>query len=295
MQTFLPYPDFEHSAAVLDDRRLGKQRVEVLQILRALHFEGYGWRNHPAVAMWRTFVPALVAYGDAVTHEWLDRGYGDTVLAQMVAFVAPGRPRSQDELRAAGLLPPWLGWQPLHRSHQAALMRKDPAHYRRYFSDVDPDVPYVWPPLPPEPPPDLSAPSAWVVRPSSDDAAEAFLDHRIIGLPLPPTPRALKRRREVQAFRTEIVVGNRVLVPSRASLLLGTVTGDVEPADALPGVAASGLAVVRPVTWNAELVPSALRWPAALQNPSLVFPVRGEDDIVARVTFAAQRVPRRPR
>lgn len=290
MQTFLPYPDFERSATVLDDRRLGKQRVEVLQILRALHFEGYGWRNHPAVAMWRTFVPSLVAYGDAVTREWLARGYGDTVLAQIVAFVAPGRPRSQDELRAAELLPPWLGWKPLHRSHQAALVRKDPAHYRRYFPDVDPDAPYVWPPLPPEPPPDLRAPSAWVVRPSGDGAAEAFLDHRIVGLAL-PTPRARKRHRELEAFRTEIVVGTRVLVPSPAGLLLGTVTGDVEPADAFPGVAATGLAVVRRVTWDADLVPNALRWPAVLQNPSLVFPIRGDNDLVSRVTSAPQRVP----
>lgn len=36
MQTFVPFPDFARSAAVLDDKRLGKQRVEVLQIVRAL-------------------------------------------------------------------------------------------------------------------------------------------------------------------------------------------------------------------------------------------------------------------
>ena len=33
MQTFLPFPDFQQSAAVLDRVRLGKQRVEALQIL----------------------------------------------------------------------------------------------------------------------------------------------------------------------------------------------------------------------------------------------------------------------
>jgi hypothetical protein len=32
VQTFLPYPDFEATAEVLGDRRLGNQRVEVLQI-----------------------------------------------------------------------------------------------------------------------------------------------------------------------------------------------------------------------------------------------------------------------
>ena len=36
MQTFLPYPSFTRSAAVRDDRRLGQQRVESLQVVRAL-------------------------------------------------------------------------------------------------------------------------------------------------------------------------------------------------------------------------------------------------------------------
>ncbi len=53
MQTFLPYPDFKRSAKVLDYRRLGKQRVEALQILKALQVENYGWRNHPIVKMWK--------------------------------------------------------------------------------------------------------------------------------------------------------------------------------------------------------------------------------------------------
>ncbi len=36
MQTFLPYPDFEKTARVLDSRRLGKQRAEALTIIRCL-------------------------------------------------------------------------------------------------------------------------------------------------------------------------------------------------------------------------------------------------------------------
>ena len=40
MQTFLPYADFARCAAVLDPRRLGKQRVEVLQIMRAITVPG---------------------------------------------------------------------------------------------------------------------------------------------------------------------------------------------------------------------------------------------------------------
>ena len=36
MQTFLPYESFRESAKVLDWRRLGKQRVEGMQIINAI-------------------------------------------------------------------------------------------------------------------------------------------------------------------------------------------------------------------------------------------------------------------
>lgn len=78
MNTLLPYRDFTQSAACLDRQRLGKQRVEVLQILRALNGETTAWRNHPAVRMWEGHVPSLVCYGVAVCREWIGRGYKDT-------------------------------------------------------------------------------------------------------------------------------------------------------------------------------------------------------------------------
>jgi len=74
MQTFLPYADFERTAAVLDGPRLGKQRVEVLQICNALHKERGGWVNHPVTRMWRGYEPALVAYGLAIVRAWTAQG-----------------------------------------------------------------------------------------------------------------------------------------------------------------------------------------------------------------------------
>ena len=75
MQTFLPYPDFAKSAEVLDPRRLGKQRVEVLQVMRAITVPGYGWRHHPTAKMWKGYEEALAAYGVAVCREWCRRGH----------------------------------------------------------------------------------------------------------------------------------------------------------------------------------------------------------------------------
>lgn len=144
MQTFLPYPEFRASAAALDPRRLGKQRVETLQILRALVWPEYGWKRHPAVAMWRGFTAALVCYGVAVCDQWAAYGCADTVRGQILEFTA-GQVPHFDELRDNGYLPPWLGHEVLHLSHRSALLRKDPAYYRPRFGGLPDDLPYVWP------------------------------------------------------------------------------------------------------------------------------------------------------
>jgi hypothetical protein len=144
VQTFLPYDDFVASAAVLDDRRLGKQRVETYQILRALTWPAYGWKNHPATKMWRGFTPALVRYGLDVCDAWEARGRADATRAALLAFTGGVVPVLA-ELRRAGQLPPWLGEPAVHVSHRSALLRKDPAHYRPFFPDEPDDLPYAWP------------------------------------------------------------------------------------------------------------------------------------------------------
>jgi len=149
VQTFLPYADFGATARVLDKRRLGKQRVETIQVLRALTVAGYGWRHHPAAKMWAGYEEALVRYGLDICAVWCDLGNADTCSGTLVADLTRGTglssPRVQPDLAAAGELPPWLGDPAFHRSHQSALVRKDAAHYRPIFNDVPDDLPYVWP------------------------------------------------------------------------------------------------------------------------------------------------------
>jgi hypothetical protein len=148
VQTFLPYADFERSARILDPKRLGKQRVETIQVVRALTKAGYGWGNHPAVLMWRGFEEALGRYGFTCCQVWTELGFGDScalTIAADLRAAGVATVRTQPELAAAAALPPWLGDQAIHRSHQSALVRKDHAHYRPLFPDVPDDLPYVWP------------------------------------------------------------------------------------------------------------------------------------------------------
>lgn len=149
MQTFLPYPSFVETATVLDDRRLGKQRVEALQVLRALTTVGYGWQHHPAVAMWAGYEEALSCYGVAMCYAWTKAGRPDTcemsIREALEVATELTTVRPQEALMRAGELPPWLGNPLFHRSHQSALLRKHPDHYRRFFTGVPKSLPYVWP------------------------------------------------------------------------------------------------------------------------------------------------------
>jgi Pyrimidine dimer DNA glycosylase len=180
VQTFLPYPDFRASAAVLDTPRLGKQRVETYQILRALTWPTYAWKNHPAVRMWRGFVPALVVYGFAVCDAWEAAGRADATRSALLDFSGGVVPDWQ-ELYDAGQLPPWLGHDDVHRSHQAALVRKDPERYRPYFPDVPDDLPYTWP--------DTVFPR-WPVRAGRDHPLEIDEAAAVLGLDSPTDEQA---------------------------------------------------------------------------------------------------------
>ena len=130
MQTFLPYPEFDKSAAVLDRQRLGKQRVEAYQIFRSIKF-GNGWSHHPIVKMWTGFENALKLYSNAMVTEWIRRGYRNNMEIHnlngcKIAF------------------PWWLGNDEFHASHRAALLAKDYGYYSKYGWSEAPEINYVW-------------------------------------------------------------------------------------------------------------------------------------------------------
>ena len=130
MQTFLPYPEFDKSAAVLDRRRLGKQRVEAYQIMRALTLGG-GWSNHPIVKMWTGFENALKLYSNVMVEEWIRRGYRNSMAIYDISGMIVSYPR-------------WLGIEEFHASHRAALLAKDYCYYSKYGWTETPRIEYIW-------------------------------------------------------------------------------------------------------------------------------------------------------
>jgi Pyrimidine dimer DNA glycosylase len=299
VQTFLPYRDFARSAQVLDQARLGKQRVETLQVLRALELPEYGWHSHPVVTMWRGRTPALVAYGLACVRAWRALGHADSTEELIGEFAPDVVGATQEELGDAGLLPSWLGDGALHLSHRSSLVRKDPAHYRPVFGDVPDDLPYVWPPADDVP---LRVPPAgrdlWVVRPPDTESLGVFVGEGVVGIDASSgvdvdaggvaddaSLRALlaqraaetgvrrrpgKALRQLTALLTEVRVGDEVAVPVQGgrALLLGEVTGEYAFAGGHTEVPHR-----RPVRWLDVVPRAAVDRPAVLQDPRSLFRV----------------------
>lgn len=130
----------KQNARNLDRQRLGKQRIEAIQVLRTLlGLSSQGWANHPIMKLWRGYEPYLLkVYLRAILDEWKRRGYKNTkcdVYFRQLEEAVRGKP----------VKPPWIT-DAFIQSHQSNLVRKHPDHYKDLFPGVPDDLPYIWEP-----------------------------------------------------------------------------------------------------------------------------------------------------
>ena len=135
MNTFLPYADFQRSAACLDNKRLGNQRKETLQLLRG------NWFNHPASKMWRGYNDALAIYGLYICQEWMNRDFKDTHFEKIAAFL----PSVSNWMELEIVYPSWFGQESFHAAHRSNLLRKDYDYYKQFGWKENEFLPYIWP------------------------------------------------------------------------------------------------------------------------------------------------------
>lgn len=161
MQTFYPIPslDYSEQAKVLDNKRLNKQALEGWQILMVLlemnpHGEyrsPRGWRNHPAVKLWRGHEVALFEYIVAMCEEWRNRGYKTTIDTKALATIEAARSRGL--ILEDNTPPDWVldsdKLNLLAASHRKALLVKNYEYYSQFNWTEDTGEPennyeYVW-------------------------------------------------------------------------------------------------------------------------------------------------------
>lgn len=141
MQTFLPSRDFSTAANMLDSKRLNKQILEGYQILKVLNNPDprAGWRNHPAVKMWKGYENTLFIYIMAMVKEARMRGIKtdknwDNLINLRVATIK----------NWGSGYPKWYqNSETLNRiitTHRANLYKKDPEYYYEfYIESISPD------------------------------------------------------------------------------------------------------------------------------------------------------------
>lgn len=135
MQTFLPYPDFKDTFKSLDYRRLGKQRLEALEIYKILAFNKPSrWANHSAVKMWDGYTVALAKYYNMCLDEWIGRGYKNSM--EYLEY-------SEDDL----VMPWYINNDDFHRSMRSRLIQKNEFFYLPKFPNDKGfnNNKYLWP------------------------------------------------------------------------------------------------------------------------------------------------------
>jgi hypothetical protein len=113
MQTFLPHRNFDKTAKHLDRKRLIKQSVENLQVLKSL------------AGLYKSM------YNESIVKEILMRGYKNTTNAEF------DRVYQDHFLMLESESPWWLGDEKLHYSHKGRLYEKDPDSYYMYSDFAD--------------------------------------------------------------------------------------------------------------------------------------------------------------
>jgi hypothetical protein len=138
MQTFLPYIDYKQTAEVLDSKRLNKQILECYQILNVLSNPSptAGWRNHPAVKMWREHEFSLYDYVQAMIIEANKRGIKTENNLSNIT-----RLRKTHGLQWGLGTPEWMHnkkfLKRITTTHKANLFKKAPEMYPQFFEALE--------------------------------------------------------------------------------------------------------------------------------------------------------------
>lgn len=130
MQTFVPYADFNQSAAALDNKRLNKQLLEGRQIYSILVSgrRSGAWVNHPAVKMWRNYDMALFEYLVAMKDECNDRGIATEKNWNAILELHDNNWNRGSKV----VMPPWWNDNRVHESHRNNLYVKDSDYYSMF-------------------------------------------------------------------------------------------------------------------------------------------------------------------
>lgn len=132
MQTFLPFPDFIHSAKTLNDETLKQQFVDCIAIINNGKYKKYMSGDYPVFKMWAGYEKTLKMYANVIMFECNQRGLENHITFYIIK-------------ESSIIYPDWLNDERLHKSHRANLVRIDPEYYGKLWPEIDKNAPFWWP------------------------------------------------------------------------------------------------------------------------------------------------------
>ena len=147
VNTFITSPSLEKCAKNLDNLRLGKQRVECIQLISFIeNTNNKGFKNHPVLIMWKEHVTALKVYCNFMIREFIARGFENTIpiyeldetkivfydniFNEETGLTEIIKPQIEKD---SIVFPIWFNWNPLILTHQASLLKKNNNYYSKIF------------------------------------------------------------------------------------------------------------------------------------------------------------------
>lgn len=137
MQTFLPASDFATCAKILDSKRLNKQILEGYQILNVNSGKSKtgGWKNHPAVLMWKNHEGSLLIYIKEMIKEAKIRGINTLGNENNISILKSSAGNNWNYES-----PEWMFDSDILMrvitTHRANLFKKDPLYYIEFQNSL---------------------------------------------------------------------------------------------------------------------------------------------------------------
>lgn len=181
MNIFVPSQSILNSIGCLDYRRLGKQRVEIYQLV--LEFERpTNWSNHPCFKAWENNKEALIFTGLLTCFQWRMLGYKDSLINKFHEFLVYYEFEDAEifseglsifehnlntelveinfhpDIKFFGLYvdnelmvtteihyPEWFNNRDILDSYKTSLYNKDPEHYKQFKEYKSSFTKQLWP------------------------------------------------------------------------------------------------------------------------------------------------------
>jgi hypothetical protein len=146
MQTFITDHNVSIAAKNLDNTRLGKQRVEALQIFECLEvpesksYQNKSMRNHKAVQMWEGYSKFLIeVYVAEILYQWQEvRGFNNSKCFTKYM-------KYRNIVGEYPIIRPHWITDEFIEAHRSNLIAKYPGFYRPLFPNTKDGLEYIWP------------------------------------------------------------------------------------------------------------------------------------------------------